>query len=102
MSGGLQLGFGMASAGQLTLHVCVVCAVGDYDGEVSQIDLETGHMVAEVDGHAGRRWALCGGTAWWPLVCDSHSPFLARRKLWGMERLWARVACAIWEAAVQV
>ena len=35
---------------------CVpAAAVGDYDGDVSQIDLETGHMVAEADGHAGRR-----------------------------------------------
>lgn len=36
-----------------------VVTVGDYDGEVTQIDLETGHMVAEADGHAGRRvWSV--------------------------------------------
>lgn len=33
--------------------------VGDYDGVVTQLDLESGHLVAEVDEHAGRRvWAV--------------------------------------------
>lgn len=30
-------------------------AVGDYDGVVAQVDMESGHLIAEVDGHCGRR-----------------------------------------------
>ncbi len=32
-----------------------VVTVGDYDGDVSQIDLATGHHIADADGHSGRR-----------------------------------------------
>lgn len=35
-----------------------VVTVGDYDGDVSQIDFTTGHHVAGVDGHGGRRCAF--------------------------------------------
>lgn len=35
------------------------CAyVADYDGEVTQMDLSTGHFLSSVDGHCGRRCAL--------------------------------------------
>lgn len=30
-------------------------AVADYDGVLSQVDMESGHLVAEVDEHSGRR-----------------------------------------------
>lgn len=33
-------------------------AVADYDGVVSQVDMESGHLIAEADEHGGRRWAL--------------------------------------------
>lgn len=36
-----------------------VVSVGDYDGVVTEIDLETGHIVNESDGHSGRRvWSV--------------------------------------------
>jgi E3 ubiquitin-protein ligase RFWD2 len=36
----------------------VTCA--DYDGIVSQVHVSTGHLMAEVDGHSGRRvWSVC-------------------------------------------
>jgi E3 ubiquitin-protein ligase RFWD2 len=36
-----------------------VVTLGDYDGCVLQLDLETGHVVAEVDQHDGRRvWSV--------------------------------------------
>lgn len=35
--------------------------VADYDGEVTQMDLSTGHFLSSVDGHCGRR-------------CDSRPP----------------------------
>lgn len=36
-----------------------VVTVGDYDGVVIQIDLESGHLIAEADEHAGRRvWSV--------------------------------------------
>lgn len=36
-----------------------VVTVGDYDGVVNQIDLESGHLVIEADEHAGRRvWSV--------------------------------------------
>jgi hypothetical protein len=37
-------------------------AVADYDGVVSQIDMESGHIIAEADEHAGRR---CAQGVWW-------------------------------------
>ena len=36
-------------------------AVADYDGVVSQVDMESGHLIAEADEHCGRRWAAWGG-----------------------------------------
>lgn len=55
--------------------------VGDYDGVLTQLDLESGHHAAEADGHGGRRiWSV------------SHSPL--RRHLAasasedGTARLW--------------
>lgn len=36
-----------------------VVSVGDYDGVVTEIDLETGHIINESDGHSGRRvWSV--------------------------------------------
>lgn len=36
-----------------------VVSVGDYDGVVTEIDLETGHIIDECDGHSGRRvWSV--------------------------------------------
>lgn len=36
-----------------------VVSVGDYDGAVTEIDLETGHIINESDGHSGRRvWSV--------------------------------------------
>lgn len=36
-----------------------VVTLGDYDGGINQLDLETGHLVAEIDGHQGRRvWSV--------------------------------------------
>lgn len=41
------------------------CAyVADYDGEVTQMDLSTGHLLSSVDGHRGRRvWAIAQSSA---------------------------------------
>ena len=37
-----------------------VVSVGDYDGVLTEIDLETGHILHESDEHSGRRvWSLC-------------------------------------------
>lgn len=35
-------------------HQAVV-TVGDYDGVVAQVHVPSGHLVADVDEHAGRR-----------------------------------------------
>lgn len=36
-----------------------VVAVGDYDGVITEVDIETGHLVSESDEHAGRRiWSV--------------------------------------------
>lgn len=45
----------------LSIHACSVqgvITVGDYDGVVSQIHLESGHFVADLDDHGGQRYAL--------------------------------------------
>jgi hypothetical protein len=34
-----------------------VVTVGDYDGVVAQVHIASGHLVADVDEHDGRRWA---------------------------------------------
>eukprot|EP00887_Chlorella_sp_A99_P004975 scaffold4.g4975.t1 len=40
-------------------HVQGVVTVGDYDGGVTHLDVEHGHVIAEGDGHGGRRvWSL--------------------------------------------
>jgi E3 ubiquitin-protein ligase RFWD2 len=37
-----------------------VVSVGDYDGVLTEIDLETGHILHESDEHSGRRvWSVC-------------------------------------------
>ncbi|GAB4814310.1 hypothetical protein N2152v2_001356 [Parachlorella kessleri] len=59
-----------------------VVTVGDYDGDVSQIDLESGHMVAEADGHAGRRVWSVSHSLLRPHFCASASDD-------GTVRLWA-------------
>jgi hypothetical protein len=42
-------------------------AVADYDGVVSQVDMETGHLIAEADEHCGRRCGPWGGSpVGWP------------------------------------
>lgn len=56
------------------LSLLSLCTVGDYDGEVTQIDLESGHMVAEADGHAGRR---CAALPACPLHLHSAWPVAA-------------------------
>lgn len=40
-----------------------LCAVADYDGVLNQVDMESGHLVAEVDEHSGRR-CVCRGAMW--------------------------------------
>lgn len=35
-----------------------VVTVGDYDGVVSQMHLESGHFVADLDNHGGQRLAF--------------------------------------------
>lgn len=44
------------------------CAVADYDGVVSQVDMESGHLIAEVDEHDGRRCAMVGCQAQCALI----------------------------------
>jgi hypothetical protein len=35
-----------------------VLTVGDYDGVVAQVHIASGHLIADVDEHAGRRYRL--------------------------------------------
>ncbi len=50
-----------------------VVTVGDYDGEVSQIDLTTGHHVADADGHSGRRCEIADNTVALQADCSDAS-----------------------------
>ena len=50
-----------------------IVTVGDYDGVVSQVHVASGHLVADVDEHAGRR-------------CDCLSPQLPA---------WSVVSCRL-------
>ena len=67
-----------------------VVTVGDYDGVVAQVHIASGHLVADVDEHDGRRCAgpspalrrsdaclplctPCGRPAMWPLACFIHA-----------------------------
>ena len=51
-----------------------VVTVGDYDGDVTQIDLNTGHHVADVDGHGGRRCAVQKQSDAWRLYDSITAP----------------------------
>ena len=50
--------------------------VGDYDGTLTQLHLETGHFVSDRDENGGRRSAqsLC--------ACLIHAPVLALKAQW--------------------
>lgn len=41
--------------GCIALCVQGVVTVGDYDGVVSQIHVESGHFIADLDDHGGQR-----------------------------------------------
>jgi E3 ubiquitin-protein ligase RFWD2 len=65
-----------------------VVSVADYDGVVTQVDVESGHVVAEADGHGGARaWSV------------SHSPlrphFAASAGADGGAALWAGPGLAV-------
>ena len=52
--------FSLVNSGVLYLLLAMqgVVTVGDYDGVVSQIHLESGHFIADLDDHGGQRSAV--------------------------------------------
>ncbi|EIE23238.1 WD40 repeat-like protein, partial [Coccomyxa subellipsoidea C-169] len=59
-----------------------VLTVGDYDGVVAQVHIPSGHLIADVDEHAGRRvWSVAHSTLR-PHLCASASDD-------GSARIWA-------------
>ncbi|KAI7846252.1 hypothetical protein COHA_000232 [Chlorella ohadii] len=56
--------------------------VADYDGVLSQVDMESGHLVAEVDEHSGRRVWSVHHSVQRPHLCASASEDGTVR-LWG-------------------
>ncbi|KAL4428271.1 hypothetical protein ABPG75_002360 [Micractinium tetrahymenae] len=56
--------------------------VGDYDGVVAQMDMESGHLIAEADGHCGRRVWSVSHSLQRPHLCASASDDGTVR-LWG-------------------
>jgi hypothetical protein len=69
-------------SGALPLRASVLCVqgiviVGDYDGVVSQVHVASGHLVADVDEHDGRRCV--------PARCSSvlaEGCYICSKKLW--------------------
>lgn len=49
-----------------------VVTVGDYDGVVSQIHLESGHFIADLDDHGGQRSAVLHVCHKSSVVCKAH------------------------------
>ena len=45
-----------------------VLTVGDYDGVVSQMDVSSGHLLADRDDHSGQRSGAC--SAMQALLCE--------------------------------
>lgn len=71
-----------------------VVTVGDYDGDVSQIDLTTGHHVADVDGHGGRRvWSVAHSHLRRTLCASASDDGTAA--LWGGHGLSTRAAAPL-------
>lgn len=71
-----------------------VVAVGDYDGCVTEIDLETGHVLHEGDEHSGRRvWGVSYGRSGCMASAseDGTVAFWDRNSEWGERGVVARI-----------
>ena len=51
-----------------------IVTVGDYDGVVSQVHVASGHLVADVDEHDGRRCDVFSACDLGPFECEKLFP----------------------------